>query len=81
MRLGIKVVRIQLCSLLRLVEEGEQIVITRHGVAVARIRKVGPVTPAKPPELIEQIFRASDKFEKELAKMFRSTGGNHGKND
>jgi hypothetical protein len=42
------------------------------------MRKVGPpIRSGPPPGLVEQIFRASDKFEKELAAMFKdkNTGG------
>jgi len=79
MRIGVKAARIQLCSLLKLCEEGRQIVITRRGRAIVRMRKVGPpIRTGPPPSLIEKIFAESDRFEKELTRMFRNTGGKNG---
>jgi antitoxin (DNA-binding transcriptional repressor) of toxin-antitoxin stability system len=75
MRINVKAARIQFCSLLKLCEEGQQVVITRRGRAVVRMRKVGPpIRTGPPPDVIERIFRQSERFEEELAKMFKDGG-------
>jgi antitoxin (DNA-binding transcriptional repressor) of toxin-antitoxin stability system len=79
MRIGIKQARNQFNQLLRRAENGENVIICRRGRPTAKLRRIGPPVRTEPaPGLIERIFAESEKLEKELAKMFRKDGGDHG---
>ena len=71
MRIGMREARNTFNQLVRRTQAGERFVILRRGKPIAKLERIGPVKPANPPELVQQIFRASDKLEKELRAMFK----------